>query len=291
MQKFCLAPFVSILLLNCAVLTNQQMALAKNKAKPAAKSAQLAALKARPLYVVGRVLTMQNKPLSNVEIGIFGTTARGDRTRFEARTDASGQYSLRVPDGIYGVAAYYDKTFNGKNYRFTLHPEDGKTAVTHDAANGIVKNFRGKISGLKPGQRPGETGSHTETLKYYGGYVYVKSKEEGTLVTLIYFPAGSTLVINLTPRAKLIDGSTGQTKSFRRTFATDIRSSIGWHLTDVPIGLYKLNATLLSADGIRKPLNTQHSADFNSPFTPSINLDFEPTSFGDMQMMQVTVEP
>ena len=289
MQKFFLVPLTSIVMLSCAVWTNQDIASAKPAAKSKAKAAQT--LARRPLYVAGRVLTMQNKPLSNVEIGIFGTTARGDRTRFEARTDASGQYSLRVPDGIYGVAAYYDKTFNGKNYRFTLHPEDGISSVTHDAATGIVKNFRWKISGLKPGQRPGETGSHTETLKYYGGYVYVTSKEEGTLVTSTYFPAGSTLVMNLTPRTKLIDGSTGQTRSFRRTFPADILSSIGWHLTDIPIGLYKLSATLLSPDGTRKPLNTKSSGDFNDPFTPSINLNFEPTSFGDMQMVQVTVEP
>ena len=98
-------------------------------------------------------------------------------------------------------------------------------------------------------------------------------------------------MINLTPRAKLIDGSTGQIKSFRRTFPTNVTSSIAWHLTDVPIGLYTLSATLLSPDGTRKSLKTKNSGDFDGPFTPSINLNFEPTSFGDMQMMQVTVEP
>ncbi len=255
-----------------------------------AKLPVLPALKAKPGYVVGRVTTMAGKPLAGVGVGIFGTTAAGDRTRFEVETAANGQYSLRVPDGIYGIAAYYETTYQGKNYRFTLFPTDGKTAPGHDASAGIVKNFIWKISGLKPNQKPGEEGAHTEGTKYYGGYVLVKNREEGTLNSPVYFTKGATLEITLTPRGPLIDGSAGQPVTFRRTFDSNITSSIHWYLTNVPVGQYALATRLITPGGAATPLNSKLSLKFSEPYTPSINVDFEPTSYGDLQMMQVTVD-
>ncbi len=259
--------------------------------KKPVKKAVTTAIKRKPLYVQGRVMTMGGRPLSGVEVGIYGTTARGDRTRFEAFTNANGTYSQRVPDGIYGVSAYYKTKYNGKNYNFTLHPEDGKTGINLDAVPGIVKNFRWKISGLKPGETVGEAGSHTETTKFYGGYVYVTSQEQGTLESPIYFPAGSALVMTMTPRAKLIDGSIGKPKTFSRRFDKNIESGISWHLSDIPVGMYTLTAQLKQPDGTTQPLRLKKSLGFNDAYTPSINVDFEPTSYGDMQMMQVTVKP
>ncbi|MBW3637432.1 MAG: DUF4198 domain-containing protein, partial [Armatimonadetes bacterium] len=87
-------------------------------------------------YVVGRVVNSAGKPLAGAEISIYGTTARGDRTRFDAITGANGVFSQRVPDGIYGVGAQWKTTYNGKNYTFNLAPDDGKTGVIHDAADG-----------------------------------------------------------------------------------------------------------------------------------------------------------
>jgi len=177
----------------------------------------------KPLFVVGRVSTSAGKPLSGAEISIYGTTARGDRTHFETTTAANGLFSQRVPDGIYGVGAQLKTKFNGKNYIFNLHPEDGKTGVTHDAAQGIVKKFRWKISGLKPGEAAGTPETHTEGRKYHGGYVSVSIQEKG-FGGIVYFPKGATIVIDMTPRGKLIDGSVGRVKTFRRTFDADVTS-------------------------------------------------------------------
>jgi hypothetical protein len=260
-------------------------------AAPAPKTAQkiIPSPKAKPLHVAGRVLTMEGKPLAGVEIGIYGTTARGDRTRFETRTNASGLYSQRVPDGFYGLSAYFATKYNGKNYKFTLHPEDGKTGVTHDAARGVIKNFRWKISGLKPGETAGEEGAYGESNKYYGGYVYLTSRETGTLNTPIYFPKGSSVVITMAPRGKLIDGSTGTAKTFRRRFDRDMTSGITWYLNNLPIGLYNFTAAYFSPTGQRMPLKAKRSLDFNGDFKNVVPVDFEPTAYGDMQMMQVTI--
>jgi hypothetical protein len=241
-------------------------------------------------YAVGRVLDMAGKPLPGAEVGIYGTTMAGANTRFEATTNAQGMFSQRLPEGIYGLSAYYKTRFNGKNYNFTLEPTDGVTAAKHDSAPGIVKTFVWKIAGLKIGQVPGESGTHTEPRKYYGGFVYLTSKEEG-FGGKVYFPAGSKLSITMTPRGKLIDGRAAKPKMFQRAFDKDIMSGLSWHLADVPIGLYSLSAQLAQPDGTKKPLGVKRSLDFQGAFSPSVNVDFEPTQFGDMQMMQITVEP
>lgn len=256
-----------------------------------ARTPVLPALKPKPGFVTGRVIDSAGKPLSGIEIGVFGTTAAGDRTRLETETGANGQYSLRVPDGIYGVAAYLKTTYHGKNYRFTLHPMDGKTGPRHDAAAGVVKDFVWRISGLKPGETPGEDGAHTETTKYYGGYMLLTSQEKGGPDRRVYFPQGSTLEITLTPRGPLIDGSQGQPVVFRRSFAQEVTNSVHWHLTNVPVGRYTMTARLVQAGGAARELNARLSLKFSAPFTPSVDVDFEPTSFGDLQLMQVTVEP
>jgi hypothetical protein len=242
---------------------------------------------------VGRVTNRAGQPIGGAEIGIYGTTIAGANTRFEAVTNAQGMFSQRLPEGIYGATAYLKKRFNNKNYKFTLPPTDGTTSVKHDSSPGIVKNFVWRISDLKPGETPGEAGAHTEPGKYFGGYVYLKSKVEGFGGDRVYFPNGSTLEIGLTPRGLLIDGSKGQTKTFRRRFNKDITNSIDWHLADIPIGLYTLSAQLLAPDGTKKSLGVRNvtATGVKDEFSPTTAIDFDPTQVGDMQMMQVTVEP
>lgn len=258
------------------------------KAAPKKKAAA-STLERKPLYVLGRVTNNAGKAISGAEISIYGTTARGDRSRFETTSGANGLYSQRVPDGIYGVGAQYKTKFSGKNYRLNLHPEDGKTGARHDAAPGIVKNFRWKISGLKPGETAGTPGAYNEGPKYHGGYVSVSSQEKG-FGGIVYFPRGSTIVIDMTPRGKLIDGSVGRVKTFRRTFDADVTSSLSWYLTDIPIGLYVLSARWISPGGTPQPVKVKKSIDFNQPYLAAVNVNFEPTTFNDMQMMQITLQ-
>ncbi len=265
---------------------------AKKPVKKLAPAAKKAAPARRPGYIIGRVTNTAGKPLAGAEISLYGTTMAGANTSFSLETGADGRFSQRVPEGIYGASAYYKTRYNGKNYRFTLMPKDGTTAKKHDSAPGVIKDFVWKISGLKPGEKAGEEGTHTEGNKYYGGYVYLTSKEEG-FGGKVYFPAGSKLTITMTPRGSLIDGSTGKAKTFQRAFAKDITSSLGWHLTDIPVGLYRLQANLILPDGTMKNLGVknQQKSRYDDPFLPVVNVDFEPTSFDDMQMMQVQVEP
>lgn len=272
------------------VLGAPSAAQAAPASRPAAKPAALPQPKRRPLYVVGRALTMANRPLSGVEISIFGSTARGDRVHFQTRTNAQGLYSQRVPDGIYGVGASLKTRYNNFNYQFALHPEDGKTGVNLDAAPGIVKNFRWKISGLKPGETAGTAGSHTEPNKYYGGALSVSSREKG-FGGVVYFPAGSKLVLSLVPRAKRIDGSTGSPVFFGVSFPENSTRSLSYYASNIPVGLYTLKAALRRADGTTAPLLVKRNLDFSAPYASQVDINFEPTSFGDLQQILVTIQP
>lgn len=263
----------------------------KTAKKPAVQ--KTAVLKARPHFIVGCVTNSAGQPLAGVEVGIYGQTVAGASVRFEAVTNAQGLYSQRLPEGFYGATAYLKKRFNNKNYKFTLPPADGSTSAKHDSAPGIVKNFVWRISGLRPGETPGEAGTYNEPKKYFGGYVYLKSRVEGFGGDRVYFPSGSTLQVTLTPRGPLMDGRKGQTKTFRRRFDKDIKDSIDWYLTDIPIGFYTLSAQLLTPGGAENGLGVRNltATGVKDEYAPTAAIDFEPTQFGDMQMMQVAIKP
>jgi hypothetical protein len=294
-RKSCLAAsLLAALAASCTLTHAAPVKKAPAKKAPAKKAPaqKIPALKARPNYVVGRVTDAAGQPVAGAEVAIYGTTMAGANTRFEAKTDARGLFSQRVPEGIYGVTAYLKKRFNDKNYKFTLPPTDGITAMKHDSSKGIVKNFVWRIRGLKPGETPGEAGTHTEPRKYFGGFVYLRSEEKGFGGDRVYFPAGSTLKITLTPRGPLMDGSKGQAKTFQRRFDKDVTNGISWYLTDIPIGLYTLSAQLSAPGGEIKTLGVKNvTSGFKDEFAPTAPINFEPTSYEDMQMMQVIVQP
>ncbi|RYG27180.1 carboxypeptidase regulatory-like domain-containing protein [bacterium] len=253
------------------------------------QSPKPAPLKPVKNVVAGRVVNASGKPLANVTVGIYGTTNAGENTRFEAITNAAGLYRQRVPAGIYGASAYYETTYRGDNFKFTLTPNDGITAKQHDSEPGVVKHFTWRISGLKPGQRAGQAGSHTEQYKYYGNSVQVKMREEG--FTSFKYPAGSSVELVFVPNGPLIDGTQG--KPQKRTFAFPEETSASsryLYATDLPVGAYTATATFVRPDGTRSPLPLQVSGDLKNPMKAALDLPFHPTQFGDLQQAYITLD-
>lgn len=250
---------------------------------------RVAALKPVRGTIGGRITTMAGKPLANVAVNIWGTADSGAQVRYELKTDANGIYRQKLRPGVYGVSTEYHRQYNGSDYRFYLAPNDGKTGAQYDPTPGVVKNFTWKISGLKAGERPGEAGTHTEPNKYYGNSAQISIRQNGFDTFL--FPAGSSIEVIFTPVGSLIDGSTG--KPQKRTFRYDGNtSSSGRYLyaTDLPVGAYTAAATYVKPDGSREALGIKASLDFNGPFTPSVKVPFKPTSFGDLQQFQLTLD-
>jgi hypothetical protein len=215
--------------------------LAAPKAPTASKAAmpKAAALpKAKPLTVAGVCVDEAGRPLKNISLVVAGTTMAGEKALLRARSKADGSFSLRVPDGRYAVQANRDI-----QYSFRLHPEDEVEGQEHDAAEGVVKKFIWKLSGLTPSAEVGDPYGDSEYLKYHGQWINVHPRFEA--------PAGTTLEITLVPRGPLVDGSQGKPKIFRRTFdkdqsAEDTWNVYTWTLFDVPLGLYTASARACS---------------------------------------------
>ncbi len=270
--------------------TAKSVAPAAKPVASAPKPVKLAPLKPKPGFVSGRVTDELGRPIADAEVGIYGTTMAGENTRFEVITGADGLFSQRVPEGIYGTTAYQKKRFNNQNYRFALPPTDGITAKKHDSTPGIVKEFVWHISGLKPGEVAGKPDGNDEWNKHFGASLSISTRQECFGGDRVYFPKGSTIQLTLTPRGALIDGRPATDYVNRHTFDKDISTGQRWYPNDIPIGLYTLSAQLIATDGTTRALGVQKAGDINAPYMATIPIDFEPTQFGDLVPIQVTVD-
>ncbi|PAP78139.1 hypothetical protein [Rubrivirga marina] len=241
----------------------------------------------RRLHAQGVVTDCAGRPLAGVEVRISGVTAAGERVGMSAVTDGQGRYATRVPDGFYRVAAEHTVQWQGRPAGFALAPADGDDEQ-QDAAAGIAENLVWRLSGLRPGETAGVEGAYGEAQKYYGAQIQVTSEEHG--FSGLYFPAGSTLAVTLTPAGPLVDGSAGAPLTFTKAFDRDATSSIHWYLTDVPVGPYALAATLTLPDGTPEAVGSKPSLAFSAPFAPATDVRFVPGSFGDIDMLQVTLQ-
>jgi hypothetical protein len=246
----------------------------------------------RPGYVTGRVLNSAGQPLVGADISITGISGSGENAKFATESGAGGLFSLQVPNGIYRVVAEWKTRYNDHNYKFDLHPVDGKDIDTLRSAPGIVKDFRWKITGLRPGQEAGKPNTFGESTKYYGGHISVDAyKHLPQQGEFVFFPRGSTVVLTLTPRAKLIDGSAGTTLTYRRTFESDITNIqyLSWYIDDIPIGLYTASAQYVSTGGTSQALRVRNTRD-SQTYTSSAPVDFEPNQFDMMRTQSISVE-
>jgi hypothetical protein len=240
--------------------------------------------------VQGWVVDSVGAPLAGAIVHIYGTTMAGQNTRFEVTVGEDGRYRQRVPEGIYGVRAEYVFQSGDKSFPVTPHPVDGITARSHDSAEGVAKDFVWRIAGLRPGAKPGEAGTHTEPVKYYGGALQVSVLQEG-FATEPPFPAGATIVANLTPEGTLFDGRPAKPVEFRRTFSDKVRSTAYWYPCDIPLGRYTLRLQLETLGQGTRALALKKSLDSKAEFSESVSLDIVPTSSSGASLpIQISVK-
>ncbi len=246
--------------------------LAASQIKPvtAAPKRPVQALKERRGYIIGRCLDKQGKPLSGVRLRVFGVTEAGQNVNFQTKTNAAGQYAIKLPRGNFHMGwALQPVSFAGMNYFLPLSPTDGEIDDA-DSAAGIVENFVLKISGrITPQSDP------KSDLSYYGGSVAILggALENGSTFTgySYRFPEGSSIVLTLKPQGPLIDGSAGKTLTLRQP------ASAGRFL-DFPIGKYEVTAELINADGTSQPLRVA-AAQFSQGFAGTLHKTPKPNEF------------
>jgi hypothetical protein len=167
-------------------------------------------------YVTGVVTDTKGQPISGAGIVIDNTLIYN--SNLITVSDANGKYKVKLSGSFTWMAyATFNKSYNGKTYKYDLHPEKDE-GFTSD---GAVRNFSWKIAGNKPGS----TG-------YYGGMIQLQSAIGSPVMA-------EDVDFILTPDGPLIDGSAGQTLTLR---GGPPRSATYFKLADVPLGRYKVKA-------------------------------------------------
>jgi Carboxypeptidase regulatory-like domain len=221
------------------------------------KSGSGAPDEAKKGYTTGTVTDTKGNPMAGIEV-VVENTLLGNHRYGAAVTDDKGQYRIQLSQvGTFHASAYVVKTFNGKEYRMALHPDNDDVFSNE----GAVRNFQWKLSGQKPEQMQGFYGARADITNDIG----------------LPIDDPENIEFTLTPVGKLIDGSTGAVLKLKcGAPMTQYYNA----LVDIPLGRYSVTAIYLH-NGQRVPLKLRVT-DTNKPYAPAMTLDFEPvTLYGD----------
>lgn len=201
----------------------------------------------RPGYLTGKATDAQGRPLAGVRIRAYGPTSSGAGVgqSIRAKTDASGRYAIRLSEGSYSVSdAIHDVRYDGQTYRLPLYLV-GEDNTDFDSENGAEANFVFKISGIISKDKRQDS-----ELSYFGGFLRWDVRESVGGGTAISDPS-KTVVIQLTPEGRLMDGSAGQPLNTQRPFTSRSADRV---IKDIPLGVYRVRAVMRSRDGTEEPL-------------------------------------
>ncbi|PYE52760.1 carboxypeptidase-like regulatory domain-containing protein [Deinococcus yavapaiensis] len=183
---------------------------------------------ATPNTVSGRVLDERGKPVVGAQIIVEPAMFRG--TLF-TKTDAQGRYQsieLNPTTNPYYVYAYKEINYHGRHYCVRMAGDPGEYQEAFNAKQGVVRNWRFKISGES------DMASSSNGGQWWGGSLAFEnvSTEDGKFI-----PFDSIVELRLTPDGPLIDGSVG------KPIVKTVRLSAG--IADIPVGYYQLSAFLV----------------------------------------------
>lgn len=172
--------------------------------------------------VKGKVVDTAGKPLAGAEVVADNQLLHDSNV--VGVTGADGTYRLELGKAAvtWNTTAQIQRQYNGKTYKFDLHPSNPASFATNE---GAVRDFSWKLTGARP-----EGG-------VYGGKVlfnltaYVDPDDANTPLEREH------VELTLTPDGPLVDGSAGAPLTTRGTNSAD-----GFGLQDVALGRYKVTA-------------------------------------------------
>jgi len=173
-----------------------------------------------PGYVTGTVVDATGTPLAGVEV--YADNTLFYNTNAIGYTDAQGRYEIdvRQPIGTWRMGAHLKREYNGRTYRFDLHPDNDRA---FPGVDGAVRNFDWRLSGETP--NGGRYGARA--------YVYVNEAADRDIMTQY-----KDVEVTFTPVGPLADGSAGRAMTVR--LAT-------FRVEDVPLGRYAVTARWVPA--------------------------------------------
>jgi hypothetical protein len=227
--------------------TGDDAAAPPAKGKPAPQAPPL-----EPGTVAGRITDARGNVIEGARliVQVAGTTLAGARTNFDIEVEENGLFSQEVPDGLWRIYGFVEKEANGHKYRLPLDPEDKREiGSTQGTKKGVVKNFVWKIAGLKP------HADKSRPSSYYGaGVELMDSRGYDQGRRLADRHPGAKVVITLTPRGPLLDGSKGKPVNLE----TDVAAMAAFArptYPDIPLGAYVATAVAVTPGGARAALN------------------------------------
>lgn len=244
----------------------------------------------KPGWVVGNIADSTGRPITGAtfEVTASGTTLRGERTSMRLNVDEQGHFEQEVPDGVYAVTAYVMKDAGDSHFRMQLHPVDNKPFLTTlSSKQGIARDFVWRLTGVQPGLDAGQPVSH------YGGYGYIHDQSylgEPNQRLALRVPPGTQVIVTLTPRGPLLDGSRGKPIEIKAAVET-IGGPMGAVVMDIPYGPYHGVARIVLPDG--RVFSLHCAADFRGPFNKAdADFDFhQPSVYEMVKPLGVFVSP
>lgn len=215
------------------------------------------ATQTRPRTVRGRAVDTQGRPIAGARVWIDPSLTGGV---VEVRTDEDGYYKAEdLLDVPYRARAWTFVEHNGARLCLRLGMESAPDYDSFSAAMGAERNFVMQLSG--------PIGDMRDSQEQFGGVL-------GVLNEWQYKQPGNSLEFSFTPTGPLIDGSV--IEPFTRT----IDPAGDTVMRGIPLGPYRVEATLVEADGSRRALTV--SPDGFEEFQAALDLNW--TSDGTCTM-------
>jgi hypothetical protein len=243
----------------------------------------------RPGYIVGTARNECGQPLSTFTVNAYGFDGQPNEFPFGSPplggvTGHNGRYALRTRDNtthkpvnalVDSIEGSAPVTYQGHRYVLPLYPTDGRANFKGHSGPGIIRNFRLKLSGVKPGES-----QYSHDLVVGVGDPAANSFYGTSMLMFLHLGdvTGQTLTVNfrpLTPR--LADGCSAR-KFSRSLVLPEFGGDSNYIFQDIPLAFYRLTATLrgTTTQTVRLALDGQNVTTPSVPFRPV------PTSlFGD----------
>lgn len=201
--------------------------------------------------VSGTVVDTAGQPIPGARVLIVPAVTTGD---VEVRTDSTGHYVVEnLPEVPYRARAWIYLNHGNEQVCLRMGMDSPADYDAFSPGMGVVKNFRWQLTGPIEDQR--------ETRGTFGGTLSLFN-------TWLFEDAGNQIEFSFTPAGPLIDGSAGA--AFTRLIDVDADT----YVRDIPVGPYRLQATLVEADGTRLPMRLSFSEYGDEP-TPTLNINWE----------------
>lgn len=212
---------------------------------------------AAPHYLVGRVLGADGKPVAldgvRMEVQVNGFLADSLASITETvEVNRDGTYVKKLRKGTYRQpTARIEFPFRRATYRLPLVPVRGVSGQ-QESADGIVQDFVWRLTGPRPGVRAEKNRPDT----WLGGSAVLEyhslRPDVGRVVRPA--PAGTKVVITLTPTGPLADGSAGKPIQVTRTYNPTDTALNDALVVDLPLAHYQIAAEEQFPDGRRQPM-------------------------------------